>query len=84
MKMHEGYFLPEPLRRADDRAVSCTLSMWKTQPSNAEPSDARKHIQRALDELVVTSTFPDLLSTCTIPVEKAIFKAVTALHAETG
>ena len=73
--------LPEPLRRIDDFAVSYTLSMRKTQTSKAEPSDATKHIQRAWDNLVVTSTFTDLLSACTIPVEKARLKAVTALHA---
>ena len=55
--------------------------MWKTQTSNAEPSDATKHIQRTWDNLGVSSTFTDLLSTCTIPVEKAKLKAVTALHA---
>ena len=62
--------LLQPLCRTDDHAVSYTFSIWKTQTSNAEPRDDMKHIQRAWNNLVMTSTFTNLLSTCTIPVEK--------------
>ena len=61
--------------------MSYALSVWKTQTPNAEPSDATRHVQRAWDNTVVITTFMDLLSACTIPVEKARLKAVTAPHA---
>ena len=68
--------LPKPLRHTDDLSVSYALSAWKTQTLNAEHSDATRHVQRAWD-----NTFTDLLSACTIPVDKARLKAVTAPRA---
>ena len=73
--------LPEPLRHTDDLAVSYALSICRTQTPKAEPSDATRHVQRAWDNAVVITTFTDLLSACTITVEKARLKAVTAPHA---
>ena len=73
--------LPEPLCHTDDLAVSHALSVWKTQTPNAEPSVATRHVRRAWDHTVVITTFTDFLSACTVPVEKARLKAVTAPHA---
>ena len=53
----------------------------KTPTANAEPSDATRHVQRAWDNTVVITTFTDLLSACTTPVEKTRLKAVRAPHA---
>ena len=54
--------LPEPLRHTDDLAVFYALLVWKTQTPNAEPSDATRHVQRAWGNIVVITTFTNLLS----------------------
>ena len=81
LALQEAILTPTNGTTGDDQTVQEALAAWHEMTDADEPSDFCKRFQRAWDEPVTETTFQQILSNLTLPIDQARLRAASSPHA---